>query len=188
MKLGKIALTIGALGLLGVALADEEAKRKMAIQIVGDSADDEVRIELDSDDLGFSLHDMQEGENRSIVDKEGRTILISREADGFTFDVEGKTIRMPSFKGTDHGAVWIGDEHGEDVDVHVMHKKKIMSDDGMDGIIVMSGKPIDEATQQAIKALLESAGHVSEVHFIDHDSPHGGPHQVRVIQRHVVTE
>lgn len=189
MKLGKIALTIGALGLLGVALADEEVRRKMAIQIVDDSGDGEVRIELDSDDLGFDLHEMQEGESRSIVDNQGRTILVSRNAEGFTFDVEGKTFTLPAFDGAHHGAhhgaAWVGDEHGEDVDVHVMHDRKFVTAEGMDGIMIMSGKPIDEATQQAIRALLESAGHGSEVHFIDHKGPHGGPHHVRVIKKRV---
>jgi len=189
MKLGKIALTIGALGLLGVALADEDVKRKMAIQIVDDSGDGEVRIELDSDDLGFDLHEMQEGEIRSIVDNQGRTILVSRNAESFTFDVEGKTFTLPVFDGAHHGAhhgaAWVGDEHGEDVDVHVMHDRKFVTAKGMDGIMIMSGKPIDEATQQAIKALLESAGHGSEVHFIDHKGPHAGPHHVRVINKRV---
>ncbi|MDH3429368.1 MAG: hypothetical protein OEQ14_05075 [Gammaproteobacteria bacterium] len=193
MKLGKIALTIGALGLLGVALADEEVKRKMVMEIVGDSGDDEVRIELDSDELGFDLHDLQEGETRSIVDKEGRTILVSRDTDGFTFDVEGKSIKMPFFDGGHHGAVWVSDQHGEDVDVHVRHDRKFVTAESMDGIMIMSGKPIDEATQQAIKALLESAGHGSEVHFIDHKGPHhkgphGGPPHVKVIQKRVVKD
>jgi hypothetical protein len=36
--------------------------------------------------------------------------------------------------------------------------------------MIMSPKPIDAATQQAIKSLLESAGYGSEVNFIDHEA------------------
>jgi hypothetical protein len=184
-KFGKIALTIGALGLLGVALADEEIKRKIAIEIVDDGADGEVRIEFDSDDPGFDLHDMQVGENRSIVDKTGRAILVTRESDGFTFEVDGKTIEMPVLNDGHHGAFWVDEKHARDVDVHVMRDRNIVTTDSMDGIMIMSGKPIDEATQQAIRSLLESAGHGSDVHFIDHEGPHGGPHRVKVIQKRV---
>ena len=68
MKISKIVLALGVLCLAGVALAGEEVKTTIAIAVVDDASDGDVRIELDSDELGFNLHDMQEGENRSIVD------------------------------------------------------------------------------------------------------------------------
>jgi len=184
MKISKIVLALAVLGLAVVALAGEEMRTNIAIAVVDDS-DGEVRIELDSDDLGFNLHDMQEGENRSIVDKSGRTILVTREADGFTFDVDGKTIKMPAFDGDHHGMVWVDADHDEDIDVRVMKDASFVTAGSMDGIMIMSGKPIDEATQQAITSLLESAGHGSDVRFIDHDGPHSGPHGVHVIKKHV---
>ncbi len=185
MKIRQFVFMGAVLGLAVGAFAADEAKMKMSITVIDDSGDGEVRFELDSDELGFSLHDMQEGENRSIVDESGRTILITRTAVGFTFDVDGKTIEMPAFDGEHHGAVWIGDEDGDDVEFHVMRNADFMSAESMDGIMIMSGKPIDEATQQAIKSLLESSGHGSDVRFIDHEGPHGGPHRVKVIKQHI---
>ncbi len=185
MKIRQIVFVGAVLGLAAAAFAADEAKMKMSITVIDDSDDGEVRFELDSDELGFNLHEMQEGENRSIVDESGRTILITRNAGGFTFDVDGKTIEMPAFDGEHHGAVWVGDEDGEDVEFHVMRNANFISADSMGGIMIMSGKPIDEATQQAIKSLLESSGHGSDVRFIDHAGPHGGPHGIKVIKKHI---
>lgn len=188
MRFARIALTASAIGLAGVALASEEIKTKIAIAVVDDNADGEVRIELDSDELGFNLHDMQEGENRSIVDKSGKTILITREADGFVFGVDGKTIKMPTFDRNHQSGVWFDDGHADDVDFHVMHRAPFMAAGSMDGIMIRSGKPIDEATQQAIKSLLESAGHGNEVHFVNHEGPHRGPHRVKFVQKQVTQD
>jgi hypothetical protein len=43
----------------------------------------------------------------------------------------------------------------------------------MDGTMIISAKPIDDATQQQIKLLLESAGYDSDVNFIDREEVHG---------------
>jgi hypothetical protein len=196
MNVTKFVLALAIIGLVGVALADEEARTKIAIEVVDDASDGDVRIELDSDELGFNLHDMQVGENRSIVDKSGKSIFVSRDADGFSFEVDGKTIRMPAFDGRHHGAMWIDGGQGENVDVHVMQGSNFISADRMHGIVIMSDKPIDATTQQAITSLLESAGHGSEVRFINHEGPHvaiphdgSGPHQVKIVRKHVeVTE
>lgn len=185
MKLKNIAFIVVTLGLAAAALAGEDVKTKMTIAVVDDDGDGEVRFELNSDDLGFDLHDMQEGENRSIVDESGRTILITREADGFSFNVDGKTIKMPLFNGRHHGSVWIdGDDFG-DFDVRVIRDAHFETAGVMDGVTIISGKPIDEATQQAIKSLLESSGHSDRVNFIDRDRVHGGAHKIKVIEKRV---
>jgi hypothetical protein len=185
MKIMQIVFTGLVLGLAATAFAGDETKMKMSVVVIDDAADGEIRIELDSDDLDFDLHGMQEGENRSIVDKSGRTILISRNADGFSFDVDGKTIDLPVLGGEHHGGMWIGDDGGDDVKLHFIKKGMFGGGESMDGIMIMSGKPIDEATQQAIKTLLESSGYDSDVDFMDHSGPHGGPHRIEVIRKHV---
>ena len=183
MNLRNISLVLASLGLASAALAGEQMKTKMVIALIDSDSNGEVRLELDSDDLGFDLHDMQEGENHSIVDKSGRTILITREADGFRFAVEGKTIRMPIFDDECGASAWAS--HGDitDVDVHVMHDTSITSAHGMNGVMIFSGRPIDEATQQAIISMLESAGHGSEIRFVDAEGPHAGSHMVKVIEK-----
>jgi len=187
MKLMKIVTMIAALGLAGLATGEEQVRTKIAIAVADDSSED-VRIEFDSEDQGFNLHDMQEGENRSIVDKSGKTILVTRQADGFSFDVDGKTVDVPLFEGAHDKSVWIADGAEHDIDVHVMGDAKFISSDEMGGVMVMSGKPIDEATQQAIKSLLESAGHGSDVNFINHEQHNGGEHHVKVVRKVVETK
>ena len=182
MTMSKTIMSVVAIGLFGAALAQEETHVK--IEYSGNDGDhDAMRIVLDSDERGFNLHDMQEGENRSVVDKEGRTILVTREADGFVFDVDGKSVKMPMLHG-EHGTIaMVNGDHVEDVDVRVLHHSSDMATPVMGGTMIITPKPVDEATQQAIRSLLESAGHDSEVHFIDHESSDGGPHQVKVVKK-----
>jgi len=181
-----IASTVAILCFAAASIASEEMKTKMHIEVIDGSSDGAIQIKLDSDDLGFNLHDMQVGENRSIVDESGKSILVTRTEDGFEFDVDGETIEMPMFDGDHHGAVWVSADHDEDVNVHVMKDVDFTMAESVGGIMIMSGKPIDEATQQAIKSLLESAGHGSEVNFIDHEQHRGdGAHRVKMIQKRV---
>ena len=93
MKLRNIAFVVVTLGLAAAVLAGEDVKTKIAIAVVDSDGDGEVRFDLNSDDLGFDLHDMQEGENRSIVDESGRNILrIDRYLRSDTFS--GQTLPM----------------------------------------------------------------------------------------------
>lgn len=189
MKIRKTVLVLVSLGLAAIALAASEVRTNRVIVLVDDDGKGETRIELNSEDLGFDLHDLQEGENRSIVDENGRTILITREADGFLFDVDGKTIRMPDIHGGRHGAVRIDGHDGEDVEVHVMRDLSMRPVHRPDGIMILSGNPIDDATQRQIRSLLESAGHDSEVHFVDRENHPHGPHRIKMIQKNVeITE
>ena len=185
-NLKTIASTVAVLCFTAASFASEEIKTKMHIELIDDNNDGAFRIVLDSDEMGFNLHDMQVGENRSVVDKSGKSILVTREENGFTLNVDGETIEMPVFDGEHHGAVWVGAEHDQDVSVHVMKDVNFIKAEGDPGIMIMSGKPIDKATQQAIRSLLESTGHGSEVNFINHEQHHGdGEHQVKVIQKRV---
>ncbi len=184
MAFSKVVVSVAAIGLFGVAIAQDQTR--VQIKVISDDMDHEaVRIELDSDEMGFNLHDMQEGENRSIVDKNGRTILVTRNADGYSFDVDGKTIDMPLIASGHHGVVVADAVHGENVDVRVMKHAKVATSVHMDGTMIMTGKPVDEATQQAIRSLLESAGHDGEVRFMDRERIHENHEQVRVIEERV---
>jgi hypothetical protein len=185
MKLKQIAVLIATASLAAAAIAGEEIRHKIAIAVVDDDGTSETRIELDSDDLGFNLHDMQEGENRSIVDKSGRTILVTREVDGFKFDVDGKTIKMPAFDGHHEGAMWVSEGDMTDINVHVMHDMDMGTAHSMDGATIITEKPVDDATQQAIRSMLESAGHGSEIRFVDSAGGMDGHHGIRVIEKKV---
>ena len=159
MKFKNMMLGMAIVGLAGIALAGED-----------------VQIVINSEELGFDLrdlHGMQEGENRSIVDESGRNILITREADGFTLNIDGEIIELPMLFGGHHAMAWSEDGDEVDVNVHVMHRTQFAGRHGMDGTMIISRKPIDDATQQQIKLLLESAGYENDVNFIDREAVHG---------------
>jgi hypothetical protein len=165
------------------AYSSETEHHTMDIQVIVDDGAGATHLTLDSDELGFNLHDMQVGENRSIIDKEGRSILVTRTEENFSFEVDGKTIEMPIFDGHGDGNIWASKvDHTATIDVRAMH-------DGMapnvivdaEGVMIFSGKEIDEATQQIIRTALESTGH-ENIHFAG--SGNDGPHEVHV-RKHV---
>ena len=175
MNFGKLLLSVVAVGLASAALAEDDVKMTMAIAVVDDDGGKERSFKINSDDLGFDLQDMQEGENRSIVDESGKNILVTRTSDGFSFNIDGETIDLPAFHGEGHhGMVWVGDGDASDVDVHVMHDTNMTTMHEMNDTMIISGKPIDATTQQAIRDLLGSSGYASEVNFVDRDSAHDG--------------
>jgi hypothetical protein len=117
MAISKVVTSLVAIGMFSVAIAQEEARVK--IEVMTDDGDgDAVHMAIDSEDLGFNLHDMQEGENQAIVDDQGRTILVTRQADGFKFEVDGKTIEMPMISG----------DHDETHEVKIVKKVEVISD------------------------------------------------------------
>lgn len=120
MKVAKTVMSLVAVGLFSMAVAQDEARVKIEVR-TDDGDGENVHIALDGDDLGVNLHDMQEGENQAIVDEQGRTILITREADGFRFDVDGKSIKMPPIDADHETMMKIHAGHADNVEVHVEH-------------------------------------------------------------------
>jgi len=184
MYLNKIAVFAVSLCLAATASGGGDAHSKFAIVVDDGSGDGEIRLDLDSHEMGFDLHDMQEGESRSIVDKSGRTVLLTRAADGFKLDVDGKTIDLPMVDDA-HGAVWIDGDHGENVDVQVMHDADFVTSESSDGVTIISGTAIDDATRESIRSVLMSSGYSGEVDFISGNEVHGGMHQVKIIRKEV---
>ena len=180
-------MSVMLIGLAGSAMAGDEAKRVMAIEVVGDDSTDATSFFFNSDDLGFDLDEMQVGETRSVIDESGKSILITRNEDGFSFNVDGEVIDLPNFADEEHGGMhWISEGDGSDVNVHVMRNVETTTMSDMGGTVILSSGPIDDATQQAIKSLLESAGYDSDVDFIDHEGEHD--RQIKVKKVHKVVE
>ena len=171
MKLRLIALL---LPFLATAYAGEHSK--MEIKVISKGADSAVRIS--SDDLDFNLLEMQVGENRSIVDSNGKNVLITRTEDGFDLDVDGEVVKIPD-PGKLHGVK----DYDADVDVNVIHKKVHIGDAQESGAVIVTREAVDAATQQQIRSLLESAGVEGDVRFVEGGAE--GPHiikDVRVIR------
>ncbi len=176
MTFKQIAVFAMAFLFATAAVSGEKDHAKIEIKVVADDTDGNTHLVLDSDDLDFELQDMQVGENQSIVDEDGVAVLVTRTEDGFSFDVDGKTIDMPDFTKSGHEFA-----PEVDVDVRVMRMHKGDAPHAMvemGGVMILSGEEIDEATQQVIRTALESAGH-DEVHF---SGAHGhGLHQIEVV-------
>lgn len=180
MKLARFVTGIVAAGLMGAALAEDMTHTEIAI-VVDDGAGEPLRIELDSAAMGFDLHDLQQGENRSVVDADGRTILITRNADTFTFDVDGRSVDVPITRG-EHAVAVAHGGHATGFDIEVMASAEGEGISPMDSTMIVTAEPVDGATQDAIRSLLESAGHGGSVLFIDRKHADGA-HGVKVIKK-----
>ncbi len=166
MNIMKVTLAVTSLMLATATAAEEDVKMKIQIALDDGNATGGIHLNLDSESMGFNLHDMQEGEIQSIIDESGRSILITREADGFKFDVDGKTIELPLFDAA-HGAMWMDHDMSSDVNVHVIGAGNAFAHKASNGVTIISGKEVDEATREAIRSMLVSAGHVNGVEFIE---------------------
>lgn len=172
------------------AFSGEKNHHKMKVEVITDDGTEPTYLVLDSDDLGFNLQDMQVGENQSIVDKEGRPVLISRNEKGFVFDIDGKQVEVPAFDGPHDGnhvvkkLAFAPDVDvdvqviGDDLERHVVVARHAMMQE--EGVMIMSGKEIDDATQQIIRDALQATGH-ENVTFADGFA--GESHQVKVIKK-----
>jgi len=176
-----IALTAMFVGATTLAETEKQMKIHVATDGVGHEA---TEIRLSGADMDFDLQDMQVGETRSVVDESGRSVLITRQEDGFEFNIDGKVINMPDMHG--EFATLVNHEI-EDGEVHKMRAHKMVMADGDNDIMIVSGTPLDSSTQDSIRAVLQSAGHDADVKFIDGGAG-GGEHQVKVIRKQVITE
>lgn len=197
----KSALFLAA-GLLAAALSiagEQEAKWVTNIAIAENdvSGHEPFILELSSDELGFDLQDLQVGESRSVVDDAGRNVLITRSADGYDFDVDGKSISMPAFDGH-AGFVQVGDFTTGNFDVEVMgddvHFLDSATSSIASGITIIAPTPLDDATQASIRSVLQSAGHPETVTFVDSSaasSIHGASksvHKIKVVKAESIAQ
>lgn len=177
--------------MLGIACsgyAGEQAKHVIAIDVVGEDDTEKVSLKLNSEDLGFELDEMQVGETRSVVDEKGRAILITRSESGFSFDVNGKTIDMPDFTEVNgENFHWVANSDDAAMNVQVLHHNRTATLAGPGGTVIITSKPIDESTRLSIQAILESAGHGSEVDFIDHENSDDGQVFIKKVEKVVDT-
>ena len=184
LKLLALAVTLifGA-----AALAEVEEKRELKIVVAGASSDDYTTFHWVSDDSDFDMQGMQLGETHSIVDESGRSVLITREAEGFRFDVDGKTVVVPDMgaHGTHMAFVDVdGADFSADIDVKIIGDHQMMSNHDGSGVIIISDETLDATTRESIKAVLQSAGRDDEVTFIDGSGGSDGTH-IKIIKKRV---
>ncbi|MGB5352566.1 MAG: hypothetical protein WBN32_03040 [Woeseia sp.] len=162
-NLGRLAICSLFLG--ATVLAQEtESELELAIN---DGQGDDVVIRFNSKEQGFNLHDLQIGETRSVNTVDGRPVVVTRVAEGYSFDVDGRTIAMPLMHEGDAGV-----RHKE---VHVVRSMHGGSDEQPEGVTIISPTPLDDATRSAISGALSAAGQ-SDVRFITTEMMGPGPH------------
>ena len=186
MNVLKVTFAVAALMLASSAMAEIDMQMHIKIAIDDGSGGEGIFLNLDSETMGFALHDMQVGEIQSVVDESGRSILINREADGIKFEVDGTTIKMPLFGG-EHEAIWIDDCNFEDIEVQVHRSGDFVGNEDFGGIMIISGKTIDDATQETIRTLLLSSGYDDGVDFMSGGETDGRMHKTIIIKRDITT-
>ncbi len=183
MKTLKV-LTWAVTLIFSAAVADVEEHRAMKIVVAGDSSDDPTTIHWVSENSDIDMQGMQIGESQSIIDESGRSVLITREAEGFKFDVDGETIIVPDFGEYEHMALMDGSDFTANIDVEIMGEHQMLASGHPDGVTIISGEALDASTRESIKAVLQSAGRDDEVTFIDGSGAADGKH-VRVIRKNI---
>ena len=189
-------VALGLTLMFGTAvLADVEEKREMKIVVQGVSDDESTSFHWVSDESGFDMHNMQVGETHSIVDESGRSVLITRQEEGFEFNIDGETVVLPDMG--EHGMAVATGDFTTDVDVEVFADHQVMAaheagsvaimsaqPHEASGVTIISHEPLDESVRESIKSVLLSAGRDDGVTFIDRSGGSDG-HQVRIIRKQI---
>ena len=189
LKLAALAVTI----IFGAALANaQETEHEIKVQIIvtGDGSDAENVINWTSNDPNIDLHNMQIGESQAIVDDSGRSILVTKEAEGLRFDIDGESIVIPDFGEMEnvHGTTmaFISADGTQtidhDIDVQIIGDGHAMASPMTDGVMIITSEPLDASTQESIRSVLLSAGNDDEVTFIDGSGDGSGRH-VKVLRK-----
>ena len=175
--MNRLIILIGLVA-FSIAAAATEEHHRLKIEIAPDDGTAPLSIELDSDETGFSPADLQIGENRSIVDSDGRNILVTRTESGMTLTVDGKVIELPhppapGLAPPPHGA----DPHH--VFIETDHTEAIS---GENVVTILTGRDLDDSQKLAIREAFAATGIDDDIHFVEIGNAAGGEHQMRIIK------
>ena len=178
--------------LMGTAVP-AAAERQTRIEIaVDDEMSGEQSFVFDSEAAGFDLHSLAPGESRLLTDDSGAVATVRRTAEGFEFDVNGKTINVDDLSEADAMHEIEMEIDGAPADDGTVKKVRIVKTGDAHAITVISEKEIDAATRARVRDALEAGGHDDEILFLD-GSRHGSygqklaehRHEVRVISKEI---
>jgi len=171
------------------AVAGEEHRTEIKIAVDGDNTGHKV-FRFDSQNSDIDLHDMAVGETQVITDSDGRDVTVLRTENGLEFDVEGEKIEIAGMHG-DHDFTMLHEAHDvEDVVIEKHKKVRMIKTSNGDGVTIISGDEIDDATRAELEKVLKEAGKDGDVVFIDGSELSGderahGLREVHIIKKEI---
>ena len=170
------------------AIASEEHRAEIKIEIDGDDNGHSV-FKFDSQDSGIDLYELEVGESKTYTDDDGNEVTVTRDENGFEFDVAGEKIVVADVKHGEHDLKMLHLAHeGEHVVVEKHHKVHMVQTDEDVGVTIISGDEIDADTRARIEQVLKEAGKDGEVLFIDGSELMGderAEREVRIIKKEI---
>ncbi|TQV77470.1 hypothetical protein FLL45_05880 [Aliikangiella marina] len=148
------AFAVGTFAMSSLVISASDQEPKMVMIQVNKSNDENavVDLEIDGNVEAFDLPELQVGESKSITTQSGNNVLVTKTEEGLTVDVDGKTIKLPSFSGNLGARI-----HGSSA-IHQIHKDTVQ----------ISGVKLDETQKQIIKDAFKAAGIEKELSFNEH--------------------
>ncbi len=176
-----------------LAVAGQAHQQKLVIAIDDGTEDGQVFINVDDAQDAIDIDKLQVGESRSIVDEQGRSILLTKTETGLDLNVDGRVIALPSYDDAQADLEAAGVHPDSDVEIErrIRVERTI---DGGDPVTIISNGVIDDATKEQIRSILSSSGQTGDVVFIDghglHDATsavHDGhdAHRVKIISKEI---
>ena len=171
------------------AVAGPDHMTEIKVVVDGDETGHRV-IRLDSDNEDFDFRDLSVGESEVIKDSDGNDVTVLRTENGFEFDVEGEKIEIGGLHG-DHHMMKLHKAHDVDDIVIEKHKQvRMIKTSDANGVTIISGDEIDDATRAALEKVLKDAGKDGDVLFIDGSELEGeeqahGVREVHIIKKEI---
>lgn len=133
MKTKALTIIFFAVMLSAATMASEQ-HRRVEIRIDADEGHDGQMqsFRFDSDEAVFDLDELQLGESRAYVDKDGNNLYVVRTEEGFDFDLNGKKISLPSF--SEFGDITKMHSGDETHVIRQAHKVRIASGEDIEGM------------------------------------------------------
>lgn len=166
MRLRTFALFLWCFLIGSAAIASEERRTEIRIAVDGDE-NGLSEFRFDSADAGIDIHELEVGETKTYTDNDGNEVRVTRNEDGFEFDVAGETIVIADAAHGDHDLTMrhVGNDGNVLIEKH--RKVHVVQSDDESGVTIISGDEIDADTRARIEQVLIDAGKDGEVVFID---------------------
>ena len=188
MKIRTFMIFVWGFLIAAAAVAGEEQRTEIEIAIDGDASKHRV-FRFNSAESDVDLHGMAVGESQVITDSDGNEVTVSRTKKGLEFDIEGEKIEIADMHG-EHDFGMIHKAHDEDVVIEKHKQVRMIKTSDADGVTIVSGNKIDDATRAALEKVLKDAGQGGDVVFIDGTELSGdeqvhGKREVRIIKKEI---